>query len=201
MFEEGISLSSPVVTKSPNIFIGSHSYMNDGGYIRANTFIGRYCSIGRRVTIAAGIHDVSKVSTSPVLNSKDSPYTPEQLSQLGITIVSRRYTVLENDVWVGDGAIIMPGLRIQTGSVIGANSVVTRDIPPYAVVCGAPARIIKYRFPENIIQQLLETEYWEFSKHSLGCLPTGNVFEFINSVRMIKDDKYNYTYPTYTMLK
>ena len=67
-----------------------------------------------------------------------------------------------HDVWIGYGAIIMDGVTVGTGAIVGAAAVVTKDVPPYAIVAGVPARIIRYRFDENTIKRLLESRWWDF---------------------------------------
>ncbi|SMG56513.1 Acetyltransferase (isoleucine patch superfamily) [Paraburkholderia susongensis] len=183
-FEDGAQLSSPVIASSRCSFIGAYSYMNDGGYMRENVFIGRYCSIGRRVTIGAGMHSTTGLSSSPAIrNGTARPYNEEERKfLLGEREVRSRFTVVDNDVWVGDGAIIMPGVYVGVGAVVGANAVVTKDIPPYGIAVGAPARVIKLRFPSDVINGLLRSEWWELTPDCLQQLPTGNVFEFVESV-------------------
>jgi tetrahydrodipicolinate N-succinyltransferase len=90
-------------------------------------------------------------------------------------------TVVMNDVWIGDGAIILHGVTIGTGAVIGGNSLVGNDIPPYAIVGGIPARIIRYRFPEVVIEMLLASEWWEAEPEYLRRSPAGNVLKFLQS--------------------
>ena len=166
-----------------NIFIGACSYMNDSGCVRSGVFIGRYCSIGRRVTLGAGSHFMLGLSTSPAVRAGSaSPYTREEFLLLGGTARKSPYTIIGSDAWIGDGVVVVPGVTIGVGAVVGANSVVTKDVPSYAVVGGIPARLIKYRFPEELIPKLLATEWWEYSVEQLQGLPTGNVFEFIDVV-------------------
>ncbi len=177
-FERPVVLSSAVIGKP--VFFGANSYMNDGGCLRSGVFVGRYCSIGRRVTLGAGSHSMLGLSTSPAARKGTAnPYTRDQIRALGGRTRKPPHTVLNSDVWVGDGAVITPGVTVGVGAVIGANSVVTKDVPPYAVVGGVPARIIKYRFPEEIILRLLATEWWEHPAERMETLPTGNVFEFL----------------------
>lgn len=148
IFEPNVSVESEVISSSNNsVFFGMFSYMNSGGYIRANVFIGRYCSIGRRVTIGAGMHSFDNLSSHPLLDASTS-YSYEKT------------TVIHSDVWIGDGAIIMPGVSIGKGSIIGANAVVTKDVPPYEIWGGVPARKIRDRFSNQIIENLIQIN-WE----------------------------------------
>lgn len=182
-FEEGTMLRSPMISgaRAARCLIGAHSYMNDGGYFRGGTIIGRFCSIGRRVTIGAGMHGMSGVSTSPAFRGSASrPYTSEERTELGIAPrAAESFTVIGSDVWIGDGAVILPGVTIGTGAVIAANAVVIRDVPPYAVVGGVPAKVLKQRFSPPVREALLASAWWELPKDRLETLPKGNVLEFI----------------------
>lgn len=160
-------------SESPYNFIGAHSYVNNGSYLRNHVLIGRYCSIGRRVTIGAGMHAMDGLSTSPALPGKprvrpDDPYL--RLSQKRPT-----FTIVESDVWIGDGAVILPGVKVGVGSVIGANSVVTRDTTPYGVYAGVPAKLIRRRFSDETCTALLETQWWDVPYDSLRKMPLADV--------------------------
>lgn len=182
-FEKNISIQSQIISRQLSSFFGKNSYMNDTGYIRSNVFVGRYCSIGRRVTIGAGDHDMHCVSTSPSLNRNGNEYNELERNVLNTCSKERSiFTIINNDVWIGDGSIIMQGVTIGNGVVIGANSVVTKDIPDYSIVAGAPAKIIKTRFPENVSSKLVKTSWWNLSEELLNSLPTKNVFQFLESI-------------------
>lgn len=117
--------------------------------------IGNFCSIARDVSIQEYFHDHSKMTTYFIgRNFFNKPIENEVLSKGPITIGS--------DVWIGTGVQIMSGVNIGHGVVVGANAVVTKDIPPYAIVGGNPARIIKYRFSEERIAELLEMKWWDW---------------------------------------
>lgn len=167
IFEEGISQNSGKQYRhSIKSFIGAYTYINYDGYIRGRVFIGRYCSIGRRVSIGADNHNANNVSTSRFLcNDIQNP----------------KLTIIENDVWIGDGAIILEGVRISNGAIIGANSVVTKDVPAYAVVVGAPAKIVKYRFSSEILEKIIKTDYFNFPKEELLKLPMDSVMDFLKT--------------------
>ncbi len=81
--------------------------------------------------------------------------------------VSKGDIVVGNDVWIGTGALIMSGVKIGNGAVIAAKAVVTRNVPPYSIVCGVPARVIKMRFPDNIIEKLEMVKWWDYEDEKL----------------------------------
>jgi virginiamycin A acetyltransferase len=123
--------------------------------IDVKTKIGRYCSIAHGVYIVNHNHPLSLKGTSglffnPALNLCDHWLVEHNPLEIG------------NDVWIGANAVILPMVsRIGHGAVIGAGAVVNRDIPPYAVVVGNPARVVKYRFSQEVIARLLKEKWWE----------------------------------------
>lgn len=116
--------------------------------------IGKYTSIANSATFDAGMqHQHRSVSTYPfwILGAEKNGYTQ-----------TRGPIVVGSDVWIGDGALIMSGLEIGDGAVIGARAVVTRSVPPYAIVGGVPARVIGYRFEPKIVEALLKIKWWDW---------------------------------------
>ena len=117
--------------------------------------IGNFCSIARDVTIQEYFHDHHKLTTYFIgRNVFGKDIKEEAISKGAITI--------GNDVWIGTGCQIMSGVNIGHGVVIGANSTVTKDVPPYAIVAGVPAKVISYRFEEEMIAELLKLEWWHW---------------------------------------
>ena len=115
--------------------------------------IGSYCSIAKGVTfILGGEHNLSTLSTYPFKS---------QILKQGKEAKSKGSIIIKDDVWIGYNAVICSGITIGQGAVIAAGSIVTKNVPPYAIVGGNPAKIIKYRFSENIIHKLLETNISE----------------------------------------
>ena len=115
--------------------------------------IGNYCSIAKGVTfILGGEHNLSTLSTYPFKS---------QILKQGKEAKSKGSIIIKDDVWIGYNAVICSGITIGQGAVIAAGSIVTKNVPPYAIVGGNPAKIIKYRFSENIIHKLLETNISE----------------------------------------
>ena len=146
--------------------MGRYSYMGFYNSV-CDTTIGSFCSIASYCAIGGGRHPLNAVSTSPVFyagrNSMGKNFSniPEEENQ-GVEI--------GNDVWIGEAVFINDGVKIGTGAVIGAHSVVTKDIPPYAIVAGAPARVLRYRFDEETVKRLLESRWWEWPDERLSKL-------------------------------
>lgn len=129
---------------------------------KVHIFAGKYVSMASEIAFEVGInHPMSLVSTSPVTY----PKTWEKDSRLQDPYMSRhnKYSVIiGNDVWIGRRALILGGVRIGNGAVVAAGAVVTKNIPPYAVVAGNPARIVKYRFSPEIIKSLQNIKWWNW---------------------------------------
>lgn len=144
--------------------MGRYSYI--GTDCQINACIGRYCSIADHVAVITAVHPVKdNVSTYPSFYSNTAVYTFPLKNGLNVdehpTAENSNFSVvIGNDVYIGHGVAIMPGITIGDGVVIGANSVVTKDIEPYAIVGGSPAKLIRYRFNEKQIEQLLKLKWW-----------------------------------------
>ncbi len=122
--------------------------------------IGRYCSFGARVSILmGGEHRLDLATTYPFPEIAD-PW-PETADITGMT-GSKGDIVIGNDVWVGHGATILSGVTIGDGAVIGAGGLVTRDVDPYAIMGGSPAKIIRMRFDRSTVQRLLQLAWWNW---------------------------------------
>lgn len=149
--------------------IGDYTYGNprviswkEGTSLR----IGKYCSIGTNVTIFLGSeHRVDWVSTYPF--SFLSPVWPTAKSISGHPS-TKGDVVIGNDVWIGFGTTLLSGVTVGDGAAIGACSVVTRDVPPYAIAAGNPAQIIRYRFDEETIQKLLRIKWWDWPEEKVS---------------------------------
>jgi acetyltransferase-like isoleucine patch superfamily enzyme len=126
--------------------------------------IGSFCSIANHVVIGGGMHPIDWVSTSPAFyRGRDSiamKYSEHDRPPV-------RRTIIGHDVWIGERAIIKQGVSVGTGAVIGMGSVVTRDVDPYAIVGGVPARMIRGRFPPPLAQRLLESAWWTLDDQTL----------------------------------
>lgn len=147
--------------------IGDHTFIQRGSIVH-NAAIGKFCSIAMDVTIGPGQHPLSRVSSHPAFYSSTQPLV-KTFSRSDMFSPFTR-TQIGHDVWIGQRAIIMDGVTIQTGAVIGAGAVVTEDVPPYGISAGVPARIIGYRCAEDLREKLLKTAWWDmpeewFEKH------------------------------------
>lgn len=190
LFEPGATIGSRptngLVFVGAHVKLGRKSYVNDG-FLRPNTTIGRYCSIGRRVTIGAPDHRVDRLSTHPVASGRPVPVRASQRdvgSKPRAPI--RTETIIGNDVWIGDGVVIMEGLVIGDGAVIGANAVVTKDVPPYAIVGGVPAKLIRSRFSDEVIAELLANPWWELADELVTKLPMSDVGTSLDMTRELR---------------
>lgn len=151
-----------------NSYIGYASYINFGCRI-IGAKIGRYCSIADHVYTGFGHHPLYNISTYPAffydtvsqlgfnIKNKETEYNPYRMADK-----ENKYIVeIGHDVWIGSHVLIMDGVKIGTGAVIAAGSVVTKDVPPYAVVGGVPAKMIKFRHSSEKIDLLLKSKWWE----------------------------------------
>lgn len=138
--------------------IGQYTYLNSNSQINSYVNIGKFCSIASDVIIAPDNHPVDWLSTHPF---QCDPLWTDSLGVKGKHfIVSKNHTTIMNDVWIGTRVIIKRGVKIGNGAIIGAGSVVTKDVPDYAIAAGIPAKIIRYRFSQDIIDKLLQINWW-----------------------------------------
>lgn len=142
-----------------NVEIGEYTYgffnilcWNENDTVK----IGKFCSIAENVKIfGGGEHNKRLVSTYPLKhNLFDIDIDPN--------VMSKGATIIGNDVWIGTNAIVLSGVNIENGCIIGAGAVVVRDLPPYAIAAGNPAKIIGYRFESEIIEKLQKIAWWNW---------------------------------------
>ena len=151
--------------------IGFGTYIGNSSRL-TNVKCGRFCSIADNLKTSFSAHPTTQNITTSL------PFYKDMTKKFGFTYADRSYfaetdkqaipgfkVVIGNDVWIGAGAVILrkPGLTIGDGAVIGAGSVVTRSVPPYAIVAGSPARVISYRFLMEVINFMLELKWWDWS--------------------------------------
>lgn len=171
--------------------LGAFSYAVSGYFFA--TKIGRYVSIGEQAQVGRHAHPMSWLSSSPLfyMPTKDvlgadyaqsvelEPSTDFLRHSLPVEL---KITEIGHDVWVGHGAFIMPGVKIGDGAVVAAKAVVTRDVPPYAVVAGVPARVVKQRFTDGIIEQMLQLRWWQYAYWDLKGITIDDPLRFIGEI-------------------
>jgi carbonic anhydrase/acetyltransferase-like protein (isoleucine patch superfamily) len=145
--------------------VGDFSYVQEGTKV-LSCDIDKYCSIGGSSFIGLPEHPLEFISTSPVF------YDPEQpldkfLVKKQLILQPQKRTIINADVWIGQGSLVKSGVQIGVGAVIGAGTIVTKDVGPYEIVAGSPSRLIRYRFEKALIQELLESKWWEMSTEKL----------------------------------
>ena len=139
--------------------IGNGTYTGEFCIIK-HCRIGKFCSISWNVSIGGANHIIDRISSAPlhrVFGGAEEKYRSFEEEHIEIG----------NDVWIAAGAHILRGVKIGDGAVIAANSVVTKDVPPYAIVAGVPAKILKYRFTQPQINELMKIKWWDFPKEKL----------------------------------
>jgi len=162
--------------------IGSGSYSHS--HIPSDMRVGRYCSIASAMELIGGRHPIESLTTSSIQCDPQISFCQYYEQRLGGSIggvanPGKWGVVVENDVWIGSGVTIARGITIRTGAVIAAKSVVVKDVPPYAIVGGNPAKIIKYRFSEDIIRALLDSEWWLVSPQELSSYDRSSPEKFL----------------------
>lgn len=168
-FESPVRLYGEVKI-ADRVSIGRFSYVNTRSTIYADGTLGRYCSVGKNVEIGPFDHPTDWLSTSPVSYNMHLHFPDETNLFAQRRITRPGGCIIGSDVWIGTGAVIKRGVKIGHGAVIGAGALVTSDVPPYAVVAGLPARLIRYRFDERTIERLLTTKWWNLPLEVVGTL-------------------------------
>ncbi len=180
-----------------SLHLGAFSYQVSGYCFAAR--IGRYCSFGEEVQIGRQNHPTSWVSTSPAFYLGDklfdldtgfegaAGYHKYKFDYDG-PATKAKITTIGHDVWIGHGAYIGAGVSIGNGAVVAAHAVVSKDVPPYAVVAGNPAVIKKWRLAPGLITPMLSLKWWRYAPWQLDHLDPSNPQAFLQGVRELKDE-------------
>ena len=162
-FDKNSKVYSP--SSVVNSKIGFGSYIASFSIINS-TEVGKFCSIGPNFLCGYGIHPTNGISTSPMF------YSTKNQAGISFTktdkIVESKPITIGNDVFIGANVTVLDGVTISDGAIIGAGAVVVNDIPPYAIAVGVPARIVKYRFTPEKIENFLKIKWWDWPTDKLN---------------------------------
>lgn len=162
--------------KNPNIIVGDFTYFSDVdfeshvthhyGFYGDRLIIGKFCQIGKGVEFImnGANHQMNAVSTFPFYIFEGWQQSVPKLDDMPL----KGDTIIGNDVWIGQNTTIMPGVHIGDGVIIGANSVVGGNVEPYTIVAGNPARVIRKRFDEEMVELLLRIKWWNMDIDSIA---------------------------------
>lgn len=172
-----------------NVEIGKYTSIGKNNHVNPSsadnhTIIGRFCSIASNIIIGAEDHPTNWLSTSSFQYSKDKLFRNINVDTLLLTRPQK--VVIGNDVWIGSNVFIKAGISIGHGAIIGAGAIVVKDVPNYAIVAGNPAKLIRYRFDEETIDQLLTVKWWDLDPELLKKLPFKDIDKAIELIKNIR---------------
>ncbi|EJF95201.1 transferase hexapeptide repeat family phosphonate metabolim protein [Bartonella elizabethae F9251 = ATCC 49927] len=144
-----------------DVIIGDFSYLERNSEAIYSD-IGRFCSIASHVRINALEHPMERVSTHKITYRPNEYFRYRSLDCSFREKRCAKRVIIGHDVWIGHGAVIMPGVTVGHGAIIGANAVITKDIMPYTIVAGVPAQQLRMRFPDHVIENLLDMAWWDW---------------------------------------
>lgn len=173
---------------TPRCYVNKYSYFTENTVLNPEVYIGRYTSIGSNCHIGAGHHDYKGLSTSQMWRWIPGKNDRKLLTENNGDKESYN-TIIEDDVWIGSNSTIFAGVRVGVGAIIGAGAVVTKDVPPYAIVVGVPAKILKFRFEDEVISRLLKSQWWELEAEEMVNVNFDNVEDALKEIEEIYKKK------------
>ena len=178
----------------PGVIAGKYLGLNESCFLARGT-IGAYCSIGARTAINPFNHPTGWLSTHEFqYHPRSYDWVPEyrDLQRLERSADMFQTVAIGNDVWMGHNVNVLGGVTIGDGAIIAAGAVVTKPVPPYAIVAGVPAKLVRYRFDDRTIERLLAVRWWEFDLAELSGLNFREIAECLprlDEIRAVKDGK------------
>lgn len=168
-------------------FVGAFTFVNMDSVIFPNVRIGKFCSIARGCEIGVADHPMHLLSSHTFqYNTVLFPSYPGYDFKRSIKHTAHSPTEIGSDVWIGAQCVIRSGVKIGHGAVVGANSVVTKDIEPYAIYVGSPARKIRYRFDESVVEELVNSNWWNLPPEVIFTLPFSELNQCIEMINQYK---------------
>jgi len=169
----------PVAVEPPLFISGVFHQCHVGQYsalhrsiVGSKTTFGRYCQVAAGSHIGVNEHPTDWLSTHYFQYKADWMGYPEDDPFGLLGAFQETYpTIIGNDCWIGSNCFVKTGVTVGDGAVVGAGAVVTHDVPPYAIVAGVPAKILRYRFSDDVIQQLLDLRWWQYTRATIARLP------------------------------
>ncbi len=169
------NFQAPVSLNAADVTLGAYSYSRS---LLFNVRVGNYCSIANEVYFSPLRHATDRLTSSPWL--EENPDWPSTLRPVRPPF--RGPAIVGHDVWIGMRAIVMGGVTIGNGAIVAAGAVVTKDVPPYAIVGGVPAKVIRYRFPPETIAALEASRWWEYD---LPSMPLDEAIDWASPLRAL----------------
>ena len=173
----------------PDIKIGRYCSLGETSLIARGT-IGSFCAMAARVAVNPFSHPTDWLSIHEFQFRADSyDWVPEYRDMVRLSRTADMFSQVKfgNDIWIANNVTVLGGVHVNDGAVVGAGSVVTKDVPPYAVVAGVPASVKRLRFPEAIIERLLRCKWWDLELPQLSGLPFNDIERCLDVIESIRE--------------